>query len=413
MCLSDNTLANKQLAIVQIPDKINNKKINIQNYKVIDHKQIQLPRGLIDCTCYITGDLIDIKLQNVTLRPAQMEILDWVKEQPLPLDAVIVRQTAFGKTITSLAIACELKHKTLIIVNRTTLLKQWQEQIKILTGTTPGIIQGNTYEIKDITVAMLQTISKKHELNQFGTLIIDEVHTIPSEIFINVLWKINAAVRIGMSATPERTDQKHLVLYQHLNKMNRIMPVKKQTTTLCIINTNIIPEVKFNPFNDRILWPDYINSLANSEERNGLIFKVLLDTTGKVLLVSERLSQLKWLYKALQDTDKNVCLLTSKNKKLEDNFDVILASVSIAGTGLDIPDLNVLVFGTPKSNIVQIIGRIYRKKHNETTIIDFIDNHSISKSQYNKRLRQYRSEISQLKIKDTKEPRKITFINED
>ena len=63
----------------------------------------------------------------------------------------------------------------------------------------------------------------------------------------------------------------------------------------------------------------------------------------------------------------------------------------MANEGLDIPSLNGLVLATPKSDIIQSIGRICRQKHEniDPLIIDIVDSFSIFENQGRKRLKVY------------------------
>jgi superfamily II DNA or RNA helicase len=73
---------------------------------------------------------------------------------------------------------------------------------------------------------------------------------------------------------------------------------------------------------------------------------------------------------------------------------VILSSFQMASEGLDIPTLNSQFLITPKSDIVQIVGRIMRAKHkfSHPIIYDFIDTHDIFQRQWFKRKAYYKSQ---------------------
>ena len=61
----------------------------------------------------------------------------------------------------------------------------------------------------------------------------------------------------------------------------------------------------------------------------------------------------------------------------------------MASEGLDIKTLTTLLMATPKSDVRQSVGRILRSKHATPTVIDVVDNYSIFKNQYRKRLVYY------------------------
>jgi len=60
--------------------------------------------------------------------------------------------------------------------------------------------------------------------------------------------------------------------------------------------------------------------------------------------------------------------------------DVILGTFSMAAEGMDIPKLNTIILASPKSDVVQAVGRIMREKASvrkfHPLIIDINDTHS-------------------------------------
>jgi superfamily II DNA or RNA helicase len=73
---------------------------------------------------------------------------------------------------------------------------------------------------------------------------------------------------------------------------------------------------------------------------------------------------------------------------------IILASYSMCSEGLDIPSLTTEFLITPKTDIIQIVGRILRAKHETTTpvIYDFVDAHDIFQRQWLKRKSYYKKQ---------------------
>ena len=74
--------------------------------------------------------------------------------------------------------------------------------------------------------------------------------------------------------------------------------------------------------------------------------------------------------------------------------DVILGTYSMAAEGMDIPKLNTIILASPKSDIVQAVGRILREKSEHRKfiphIIDIHDEFSLFKNQSQKRLKYYK-----------------------
>jgi superfamily II DNA or RNA helicase len=71
---------------------------------------------------------------------------------------------------------------------------------------------------------------------------------------------------------------------------------------------------------------------------------------------------------------------------------IIFATCVLVAEGFDIPTLNMLVLTSPKSDIIQIIGRIDRKIHDniQALIYDFVDNFSMFENQGRKRFAVYK-----------------------
>ena len=63
----------------------------------------------------------------------------------------------------------------------------------------------------------------------------------------------------------------------------------------------------------------------------------------------------------------------------------------MAAEALDIKTLTTLLLVTPKTDVVQAVGRILRVKHERPMVVDIIDTHDLFKSQWVKRKKYYKS----------------------
>jgi predicted helicase len=73
---------------------------------------------------------------------------------------------------------------------------------------------------------------------------------------------------------------------------------------------------------------------------------------------------------------------------------LIIGTFTLAHEGLDIPALDTLILSTPKSDIVQAVGRILREtpgKTNHPLVMDVVDHWGPFKGQYYKRQKYYKS----------------------
>ena len=183
-------------------------------------KKFYIPRfygidtyGEPDITKLSPGKDIDIKF-NGELRDFQKPIVNaYLKHAKKKGSGLLEIHTGAGKTVMGLWCLAALKKKTLIIVHKEFLLRQWIERIQqFLPTARVGRIQGEILDIqdKDIVIGMLQSLSMKDYPNSifssFGFTLIDECHHIGAEVFSRALFKIVSPYMLGLSATMDRKD---------------------------------------------------------------------------------------------------------------------------------------------------------------------------------------------------------------
>ena len=61
----------------------------------------------------------------------------------------------------------------------------------------------------------------------------------------------------------------------------------------------------------------------------------------------------------------------------------------MASEALDIKTLTTLLMATPKTDVVQSVGRILRTKHSQPVVIDIVDKHELFQRQWAKRKTYY------------------------
>jgi superfamily II DNA or RNA helicase len=117
------------------------------------------------------------------------------------------------------------------------------------------------------------------------------------------------------------------------------------------------------------------------------------------IVMSHNLNILHYMYKKfvcknLTSVGYYVGGMKEAELKQTEKKQIILASYSMCQEGLDIPTLNAEFLITPKTDIVQIVGRILRAKHNfsHPIIYDFVDSHEVFQRQWLKRKSYYKKQ---------------------
>ena len=103
---------------------------------------------------YIPRRKINIEFNNV-LRDYQINIINTIKKFYFNENSkyknfgggIISIPPGHGKTILAIYIACMLNVKTLVVVHKSFLVKQWIDKIKEFTNAKIGIIRQNTINI--------------------------------------------------------------------------------------------------------------------------------------------------------------------------------------------------------------------------------------------------------------------------
>ena len=317
----------------------------------------------------------------------------------------------YGKTACALNIISKLCVKTLVIVHKSFLLDQWVERIgQFLPTAKIGKIQGQVIDVEgcDIVIGMLQSLCMKRYpqsvFNGFGLVVVDECHHIPSEVFSRAMLRVVTKYTLGLSATMTRKDGLTPVLKMFLGDVVYKLPRAK--------NCNVLAKtIEFQCTDDNFLEPvldfrgkecfsNMITKLCNFEPRTEFIYKVICEEfkqapSQQMLVLSQNKSLLVNLNKKIE---KKAVLSSGyyvggmKREDLEqsENKQVILATYGMAAEGLDIVGLTTLLLATPRTDIVQAVGRILRTKHNRPLVLDIVDPHQVFQSQSKKRNKYYK-----------------------
>jgi superfamily II DNA or RNA helicase len=129
---------------------------------------------------------------------------------------VVVLPTGAGKTMVAMMAVAKAGVRTLVVVPTIELLHQWQATLAERLGYPlgeVGVVGGGKRTVRDLTVITYDSAAMPtRKLDGFGLLVVDEVHHLPARAYRTIAHKTNAPFRLGLSATPERSDGGHLDL---------------------------------------------------------------------------------------------------------------------------------------------------------------------------------------------------------
>ncbi|QIN95217.1 superfamily II DNA or RNA helicase [Stenotrophomonas phage vB_SmaS_DLP_3] len=342
------------------------------------------------------------------------------------VDHVMQAPTGWGKTYGGSAIAAELGQATLIIVPKSDLMFEWKNTLINLIGIPAseiGHIQGDVcnYQGKRFTLAMVHSlvIDGKYDdamLKYFGLIVFDETHKMAADTFQIAARMFSAKYRLGLSATPKRSDGKDPVIEAHIGEVRVIgkqIPMKPKI----IVERTAWSIPKFKRWNhDKQQYEmqtmpyspgrmaGVFKRMAADPARNAIIAnmaKQAYDAGRHHIIMSDTLEHLKLLHLII--ANKGVpgenfgFYVGGTKKKTKEQLDyeaskpIVLATYAMTKEGTNYPSWDMLTLATPKADVEQAIGRVMRMKPDKKTpiVFDLVDVDSIFRGFYSAREVQY------------------------
>jgi superfamily II DNA or RNA helicase len=149
---------------------------------------------------------------TVELRPYQKEALErWRRAN---MRGILVLPTAAGKTYVALNAISLLKTQTFIVVPTLDLIDQWRRRVAEHLNTEAGAVGGGENTVRMITVSTYDSAYLQAETlgNKFMLIVFDEVHHLASPSYMQIAEMYIAPYRMGLTATYERSDERHSLL---------------------------------------------------------------------------------------------------------------------------------------------------------------------------------------------------------
>ncbi|XP_030846331.1 general transcription and DNA repair factor IIH helicase subunit XPB [Strongylocentrotus purpuratus] len=169
---------------------------------------------------------IDLK-PTAVLRPYQEKSLRKMFGNGRARSGVIVLPCGAGKTLVGVTASCTVRKRCMVLCTSGVAVEQWRSQFRMWSTVDDSMICRFTSDAKDkpmgcsiciSTYSMVAHSTKRSweadqvmqwlQSQEWGLMILDEVHTIPAKQFRRVLTQVQAHCKLGLTATLVREDDK-------------------------------------------------------------------------------------------------------------------------------------------------------------------------------------------------------------
>lgn len=318
--------------------------------------------------------------------------------------ALLYHATGTGKTVTAVMDAKRCGGRTLFLAHTQELVNQAADTFRTLW---PEVTVGRYMEaIKEpeahVVCGSVQSVALHLEdfrEDAFSYLIVDEAHHAAADTYQKILAYFHPAFTLGLTATPERTDDNRAILDIFKNTAHKLdiqtaVEIGELVPIRCIrIHTNIdLTKVRFNSvqYNIRDL-----ESKIYVPERNRLIVDTWLqyvrDKRTVVFCASVRHAE--QIAELFRQTGVSVAAVSggmkpAERREFQERFVrreiLVLCACDLLNEGWDCPEIEVLFMARPTMSRVlytQQLGRGMRLFPGKESLMvfDFVDN----ASQYN------------------------------
>lgn len=448
----------RELAAFQNPAFYKNQAMGLSNFANSRYiylgrdegEYIRIPRGLLEdvtAKCDKAGIVNHIQDERCWGNAIRVSFQGQLKDFQISAVEAMLRHetgilhaaTAFGKTVVCCNMIARKKVNTLILLQSSALIEQWENAIEnFLTideelpeYETPtgrkkrrksviGRLQGahdSTTGIIDI--AMAGSVCKKGEfhnrLKEYGMVIVDECHHAASDTFVEILQEVRAKYVYGVTATPLRSDGLEKINYMLLGPVRYQFTAKdraKEQGIAHLVYPRFTRAVAPRFHQDNMHPNEAYEILRENEDRDALIINDVITciAAGRTpVILSRYVDHTRTLYEKLKGSADEVFLLSGETSRKEhnavlqrmkqvkdDKSMILVATGKLIGEGFDYPRLDTLIMAMPvswKSVVEQYAGRLNRDYEGKESVIiyDYVDSHiSMFEKMYHKRLKAYK-----------------------
>ena len=377
-------------------------EVNLKEIEVLQKRCIELEYPLLaeyDFKNDTSNPDLNIDLKpSAILRPYQEKSLRKMFGKGRARSGVIVLPCGAGKSLVGVTACCTVRKKCLVLCNSAVSVEQWKTQFKLWSTADDQMICRFTSDAKDkyencgifITTFSMITHTQKRSYEgervmawltnqEWGLMLLDEVHTIPAKMFRRVLSTVQCHTKLGLTATLVREDDK----IADLNFL--IGPKLYEANWLELQNNGYIAKVSCAE-----VWcpmtPEFYREYLSTKNSKRPLFFVMNPNkfracqflikyherrNDKIIVFSDNVYALKYYAKEMKrpyiygQTSQGERMQILQNFKYNPRVASIFVS-KVADTSFDLPEANVLIQissqGGSRRQEAQRLGRILRAK---------------------------------------------------
>jgi superfamily II DNA or RNA helicase len=211
---------------------------------------------------------------------------------------------------------------------------------------------------------------------------------------------------LGISATVERKDGMTKVLNMFIGP-KIYSEEREQTDPVCVRAVEYVSadpefnEVEYD-FRGKPKHSTMLSKLSNYVPRSEFIVRIIADLVkehpeNQIMILGHQRALLTYFYEAIRglgiaggSVGYYIGGMKEESLKTTETMRIVLATYAMAAEALDIKSLATLVMVSPKTDIVQSVGRILRVQHEHPIIVDVVDKHDLFQNQWAQRRRYYK-----------------------
>ena len=353
----------------------------------------------------------DVTLDGVVLRSHQVKAGNAMLRKK---HGVLWAATNSGKTEVAIGVIKAIDAPTLFLVKGKDLVVQTYERFKRrLGGEDVGIVMSNKWDVRKFTIASADTLARRFKPNKVTAssadkkkqveelltgvkvVVIDECHTLASDGLFSIVRYCTAPYRYGLSGTPfKRGDKQDLKLIALTGEVCYKVTNKEMIEDGVSVPTDIafidISEPKlpinidyqtaydegivYNPHRNKVICEATLSYLLSNKQVLIIVKKI---DHGKLisdlLTVSGEFVPHKFIHGSIPTEERTKSLEDFKN-----GITKVLIASSILDQGVDIPNIDVLIFASGGNSYIRAIQRVGRglrlhESKDKLIVVDFSD----------------------------------------